>query len=111
MTTVRVVNVNGEEALLTSHMLLIYRVEKRNGEWKIVDLFTINENDSLAPSIPGTDLKINPDDVRNLRKSYRWLSYTRRLAGGSISQDLVGTDRPDDVKKIYDEGFKWLNGN
>ena len=33
-TTTRVVMVNGMEALLTSYMRLIYRVEKRGSEWK-----------------------------------------------------------------------------
>ena len=110
MTTTRVVMVHGEEAVLSSYMLLIHRVEKRDGEWKIVDMFTINEFDTLEPAIPDVDLKIAPDEVRGLRKSYRWLAYTRQLAGGTISPELVGSDRPEGVKQIYDEGYKWLDG-
>lgn len=110
MTTTREVIVNGERAVLTSYMLLIYRVEKRGGQWKIVDMYTINEFDELAPAIPGVDLKINPNDVKDLRASYRWLAYVRKLAGGVISHDLVGIDRPEGVKEIYDAGYKWLEG-
>lgn len=111
MTTTRELMVNGEEAVLTSFMLLVERVGKINGEWKIVDMISINEYDTLAPAIPGVDLKINPDDVKDLRESYRWLAYARMNAGGTISQDLEGTDRPEGVQKIYDAADSWLNGN
>ena len=110
-TTTRSVIVNGVDAVLTSYMRLLYRVEKRNDVWKIVDMLSLDEADELAPMIPGTDLKINPDDVKGLRVSYRWLAYTRKIAGGEISDDLPGTDRPEDVKKIYDDAFMWLNGS
>ncbi len=109
-TTSRTVKVNGAEAVLTSYMRLLYRVEKRKGVWKIVDMLSLDEADELAPVIPGTDLKINPDDVKDLRVSYRWLAYTRKIAGGEISNDLPGTDRPEDVNRIYGEAFDWLNG-
>lgn len=108
-TTTRGVYVNDVEAILTSYMRLLYRVEKRNGEWKITSMTSINESDELAPAIPGQDLKINPADVIGLRISYRWLSYTRQIVGGTISQDLPGTDRPAEVKKIYDTELGWLN--
>ena len=71
---------------------------------------SINEADELNPMIPGTDLKIDPRDVENLRSSYRWLAYARKNAGGNISGDLLGIDRPEDIQKIYDENFAWLEG-
>lgn len=107
-TTSRGVWIHGKEATLTSYMTLLYRCEKRNGTWGIADMTSINEADELQPSVPGEDLGIDPDDVKNLRKSYRWLAYARTLAGGTISQDLLGTDRPDDVKKVYDAAAEWL---
>ena len=108
-TTIRSVKINGVDAVLTSYMRLLYRVEKREKVWKIVEMTSINEADELQPAISGTDLKINPEDVKNLRTSYRWLAYTRINAGDTISDDLLGVDRPDDVKKIYDEAETWLN--
>jgi len=107
-TTTRGVYVNDVEAILTSYMRLLYRVEKRSGEWKITSMTSINESDELAPAIPGQDLKINPEDVKGLRLSYRWLSYTRQIVGGTISQDLPGTDRPEEVKRIYEGELNWL---
>ena len=108
-TTTRVVTVNGSEAVLTSYMRLIYRVEKRNNEWKITAMTSVNEYDELSPAIPGQKLKIQPKDVEGLRPSYRWLAYTRQKAGGTVSNDELGTDRPDELNKFYDQEYQWLN--
>lgn len=108
-TTTRGMYVNDVEAVLTSYMRLLYRVEKRNGDWKITSMTSINESDELAPAIPGQDLKINPDNVKGFRRSYRWLAYMRQIVGATISQDLPGTDRPAEVQQIYDTELGWLN--
>lgn len=110
-TTNRWQLVNGVEAVLESYMRLIYRAEKRNGEWKIVDLTSIDESDKLEPAISGQDLKIKPEDVANLRRSYRFLAYVRLNAGGEISQDLLGTDRAQDENTLYENSEKWLHEN
>ena len=89
-------------------MKLLYKVEKRDGEWRILELATLFEGDELAPAIPGTDLHIDTRFALSLRQSYRWLAYSRIAAGGTESEDLPGTDRPEDVKKLYDEFHGWL---
>ena len=103
--------INGVEAVIESYMRLIYRVEKRNNEWKIVDLTSIDEADKMQPAIPGQDLKVNPDDVAKLRRSYRFLAYGRKKAGGEISQDLMGTDRKADEDGLYQRTENWLHEN
>ena len=108
-TTTRGVMVNGVEAVLTSYMRLIYRVEKRYGEWKISAMTSINEYDELAPAIPGQNLKIKPKEVESLRTSYRWLAYTRIKAGGTVDANELGTDRPEELNKFYADEYKWLN--
>lgn len=55
-------------------MRLLYRAEKRDAEWKIISMTSVNESEELAAAIPGQDLKINPDDMKDLRLSYRWLN-------------------------------------
>lgn len=102
------IHVNGEEAVWTSNMRLIYRCEKRNGVWKISDMSSIFEMDKLAPVVPGTDLHINPEDLKGLRRSYKWLAYVRKQAGGTVSNNLLGIDRPDEVQKLYDEDEAWI---
>lgn len=94
---------------IESFRRLIYRVEKRHNEWKIANMISINESDNLHPVIPGTQFKIDPEELIGYRPSYQFLSYVRQAAGGSISQDLLGTDRPDDVSRIYQQAEKWVN--
>ena len=108
-TTTRVVMLNGKEAVLTSYMRLIYRVEKQSGEWKITAMTSVNEYDELAPAVPGQKLKIKPKEVAGLRPSYRWLAYTRLKAGGTINDNELGTDRPDELNAFYQQEFQWLN--
>ena len=109
-TTSRPVDVRGEEAVLTSYMRLLYRVERRHGEWKIVAMTSLNECDALAPAVPGRTLRIEPADLDGLRPSYRFLALVRRLAGGEANPDELGTDRPDEVARFYEGEFSWLAG-
>ncbi len=104
------IKVNGIEAIWTSYMRLIYRLEKRDGVWKIADMTSVFEKDTLEPVIAGNDLHINSQDLEGLRPSYRWLAYTRIKAGGEVNPDMLGTDRPEDIAKIYKISEQWLKG-
>ena len=108
-TTTRGVIVDGVETMLTSYMRLMYRVEKRGNEWKITAMTSINECDELSPAIPGQKLKVKPKDIKGLRTSYRWLAYTRLKAGGTVNDDELGTDRPEELNRFYEQEYKWLN--
>lgn len=98
--------VNGEKAVLICFMRLIYRVERRNGEWKIVEFKSIYESDMLVPEIPGTDLKLDKEELSKLRHSYRYLAYV----DDNVNPELPGIDRPDVVKSIYADLDAWLKG-
>lgn len=107
-TTTRWIPVNEVEAVLSSYMRLVYRVERRDSGWRISDLTAINESDTLEPAIPGSDLQINLSALEGLRPSYRWLAYTRSLEGGTVSDDLHGIDHPETVDTVYSEAFSWM---
>jgi len=97
-----------DEVVVESFMTLDYRVEKRDGVWKISDMSAICDADTLTPVIAGTDLHLDRDLLAKLRTSYRFLAYTRIKAGGSIDNDGVGTDKPETVKPIYDRAAEWI---
>ena len=107
-TTTRWIPVAEVEAELTSYMRLLYRVEKRDAEWRISDLSAINEGDALRPAIPGQTLSIDGAQLGRLRHSYRFLAYTRALRGEQVSDELFGTDRPGPVDELYGRAFAWL---
>lgn len=96
------------EVIVQSYMTLIYRVEKRDGQWKISDMTGICDADTLTPVIPGTDLKLDLALLKQLRVSYRFLAYTRIKAGGTISNDGIGTDRPETVAPVYAKAQDWI---
>ncbi len=102
--TYRWVYVNGEKAVLICFMRLIYRVENRDGVWKIIEFKSIYESDMLVPEIAGTDLKLDKEELAKLRHSYRYLAYV----DGGVNPELPGIDRPDVVKQIYSDLDAWL---
>jgi hypothetical protein len=107
-TSIRWITVSGVEAELTSFMRLFYRVERRDGAWRISHLTAVPECDTLHPAVPGTDLHVDARAVAGLRHSYRWLAYARSLEGEPLSPDLPGTDRADAMDALYEDAFGWL---
>ena len=107
-TTIRWLSVSGVEAELSSYMRLLYRVDKRDGGWKIGDLTAINESDTLNASVAGTTLTIDQAQLEHYRHSYRFLAYTRALDGEPLSADLYGIDQPGPVDKLYARAATWL---
>lgn len=98
----------GIEADLTSYTRLIYCLEKDSGTWKIKSLDPIYERDILVPTIPGEVPQIDREALAGLRKPYRFLGYYLLQTGYSISDDLYGDDRPDEVEKLYRSSFEWV---
>ena len=94
---------------LTSYMRLIYRVERRDGTWRIYSLGAINQADALDPTVPGTSLDIDRELLAGFRWSYRFLSYRASLEGRSIPDDLYGDDRPEAANAFLGETFAWLS--
>lgn len=103
-TTLRWVQVNGVKAVLACYMRLIYCVEQRVDEWRISDFRSIYESDTLAPEVPGTDLRLDRTKLAGLRHSYRYLAYVDE----NVSQELPGIDQPDVVKELYNGLDLWL---
>jgi hypothetical protein len=107
-TTTKWMHIAGVEAELASFMRLIYRVEERDGAWKISSLTAINEGDTLSPSIPGTNLEIDRELLGRFRHSYRFLAYTASLEGKTVPDSLYGIDQPEAVNELYVQAFAWL---
>jgi len=85
-TTVRAaVVVDAVRGDVLSHTRLNYRLERRDGEWRIL---------SLA----------------RFRASYAILAWDAWRSGRSVSDHLLGDDRPEPVAAFYAELRKWLVG-
>lgn len=101
--------VDGKTVNLNANMRINYRLEKRNGEWRILSLQPIYEHSELTPDVPGEALVIPAAELAKYRPPYAALSWALTRKGLSMSQTEVGIDRPDDVNALYESIERWLN--
>ena len=101
------VEVDGTEVDQIAYSKLLYRVEKRDGVWKVKGLECIYERDSIVPVIP-SDMKMDKSEFENFRDSYKTLCYMLGVNGKESRQDLAGDDIPESVQKVYEAANEWL---
>lgn len=101
------VKLKGVEATLSAHARFLYRVERRNGQWRIVGFDAYYMRDEVTPAIPGQLVPINAKEVEAFRPTYRMLSYYLKSQGFEIDSNLPGEDRPELVAALNREIFGW----
>jgi SnoaL-like domain len=98
---------NGTDVMVSSHVLLLFRAERRQGMWRLSGLDLIYLRDEMTPVLPGQTIAVDPQAVKAFRPTYRLLSYCLASNGFPISNDLAGIDRPDLVKAVVHEIYGW----
>ena len=102
------VEVDDVSAELISYTRLNYRLEKRDGVWKIVTLDAIYEYVTLTPLVPGQVIHVPADELTQYRPSYAILSWNLARVGGTPTNDELGDDRPEEVAAFYAAVWDWL---
>ena len=102
--------IDGVDMVLSAYGRFIYRVEKRDGVWRIFSFECIYMRDELTPSIPGQNIIIDPAEVSGFRPSYRNLAWCLKKTGYAVDQNLPGDDLPETVEKMMSEVNAWLTG-
>jgi SnoaL-like domain len=97
----------GVSATLATHSLFLYRAEKREGRWGLMGFDAIYRRDELIPDFPGQTIAIDPEEVKDFRKSYRLLSYYLHSQGYQVDSNLPGEDRPETAEVLNRELFSW----
>jgi hypothetical protein len=98
----------GIEVMMSSHTrLLLLRVERREGVWRLFGFDAVYLRDEIAPVIPGQTVAVDAQAVRAFRPSYRLLSYCLTSGGFPVPDDLAGVDRPDLVDALVREIYGW----
>jgi hypothetical protein len=100
--------IEGKSFTLSAHCLLIYRVSKRAGIWRLSSFEVIYRRDEFIPSILGQSVQLPVSDLAAYRPSYRNMCYSLRLRGYQPSHDLAGEDRPESVRAILGKVYGWL---
>lgn len=99
--------VNRLEVDVASVGRILYRTERRAGEWRITSLTCVYARDTLTATTPGRVLRIPAEELAGYRTSYRMLSWTFARRGIPVRDDMLGDDRPVEVARFYDESFAW----
>ncbi|MEI7949082.1 MAG: nuclear transport factor 2 family protein [Gammaproteobacteria bacterium] len=100
--------IEGKQFTLCAHSLLIYRVSKRQGVWRLSSFEVIYRRDEFIPAILGQTANLPESQLAGYRPSYRNLCYSLHLKGYQPSNDLAGEDRPETVKAIFANIYDWL---
>ncbi|MFZ9434447.1 MAG: nuclear transport factor 2 family protein [Burkholderiaceae bacterium] len=100
--------IEGKEFSLSSHCLMLYKVEQRSGLWRLASFEVIYRRDEFIPAILGQTASLPADLLAQYRPSYRNLCYSLHLKGYTPNLTLAGEDRPDTVKAIFTRLYGWL---
>ena len=87
---------------------LLYRVERHEDTWLIVDLTCVYERDTLAAVVPDTKIPLDRSLLATFRPSYRFLAYQFSVLGVTVADDLPGDDRPEELAALYAQSRTWL---
>jgi len=93
---------------LVSYTRLNYRLERRDGDWRILSFDPIYEATTLTPSIPGQLIEIPADELGRFRSSYAILAWELARNGRTMSEGLLGDDQPEPVAAFYASVEEWL---
>ncbi|MFC1868881.1 nuclear transport factor 2 family protein [Thermodesulfobacteriota bacterium] len=100
--------IDSVELTLSAYSRFVYRVERRDGVWRIYGFDCIYIRDELTPAILGQTMAIDLGEIKSFRTSYRNLAYYHHLRGHRIDPDLPGEDRPETVARLMREVNGWL---
>lgn len=98
----------GKQFRLSAHCQMLYRVEKRSGEWRLSGFTAIYRHDELTPVVLGDVVRMPPELFARFRASYRHLAWSQHVLGYQPNMELPGIDRPETVKAIYQNHYDWL---
>lgn len=86
------------------------RVEKREDRiWRLLTFNVIWERDMMQCVNPNETLPIDWERLKKYRKSYRFLAYLQDTRNVTLSHELQGDDRPEQLKEFHKTEEAWLN--
>jgi len=99
---------DGDTVDMSTHTRLHYRLEKRNGLWKILSMEPIYEKDSMVSMYPDGTFSVDHGELDSYRPSYAYMMLRQVHYGLSPNGELAGEDRPETVADVYEKSSKFL---
>jgi hypothetical protein len=100
--------IEGLEVDITCTGRFYDRVEKRDGQWKILKRNVIYEKDRMDLVDPSATLKLDTLRLNQFPEGYQHLAYLQSLHGANVSTELA-TARGAALEKLTREAQAWLN--
>lgn len=99
---------DGDLVDMTTHTRIHFRLEKRDGVWKICHLGGVYEKDMMHSAYANGKFTTTPALLDQYRSSYANMMYRQIRFGGNPNPDMIGEDRPETVEAMYAESSAWL---
>jgi len=84
------------------------RAERRDDVWRLLTFEVIFERDTVRPCDPGKRLPFAWEELERFRPSYRFLAYLQESRGFTPSHELLGDDRPNELRAFHETELRWL---
>ena len=101
-------NMGGAAVLVTVYTRMFARAERREGGWRIANLRSVYQYDTLTSEDPAHPPVLERERLDQYRESYRHLCYYLAEIGQTPTQDRPGVDRPELIKTLQDADERWL---
>lgn len=96
----------------TIYCILVSRVERREGTWRILTLDAIYEKDTVVPVYPEERPLLDRAELNQAPGAYQFTAYNLRRLGYSVDpQQLCSTTEPEGVARFYEEAYAWLRAD
>lgn len=93
---------------LNAHVRFHYRLEQRDGLWKILSLTPIYEKDTMRSVYADGTFCPAREELDSLRSSYANVMLLQKKYGRVPDSGLPGEDRPETVTALYNETSQWF---
>lgn len=100
---------DGDVVDMSTHTRLHYRLEKREGLWKILSMEPIYEKDTMASAYTDGTFRADRKELEAYRPSYANMMLRQVHYGLTPNGELAGEDRPESVAAIYEESSRFLS--
>ena len=91
----------------TSYARFMSKLERVEGEWRMLTLEVIYDKDAIVLVKPdGSKVSISLD--ADARPSYKCIAWVLGQKGFKIDPDLPGTDIPGSGEKLREDNLSWL---
>jgi len=103
--------IEGVAVDLTSYGRFLDRLERRSGDWRIVERATVYEKDRLDPVEPSAAFAalIANANAAKYPAPYRYMAYRIHAAGRSLAEPVHYDGRPD-TEALKARYAQWLKG-